>query len=335
MPMAFRWLVSGLLAAVATLGAAQDKEAARDQVADTLSAIVRVTAKILPNARSAATLGAQREGSGALVREGYVATIGYLVIEAESIEVTGADGRSVPAALAGYDHASGFALLKLLAPLAGKPLPLGNASALAERAPALVASWGGGDSVSLVNVVSRRPFSGSWEYLLEAAIFTYPPVMNWSGASLIGAKGELLGLGSLIVADVLGSAAGGTQAPGNMFVPADLLNALIEDIVARGKASGPARPWLGLNTEELRGRLFVVRVSPDGPADKAGIVEGDILVGIGADGLSSLADFYRKLWSRGVAGSEVNLRVLRGSEVKEVTLRSIDRLEYFRARPNY
>jgi S1-C subfamily serine protease len=322
--------------AVVPLAAAQDKVSASDEAAQTLSAIVRVKAKALPNARSIATLGAQREGSGALVREGYVATIGYLVIEAESIEVTGADGRSVPAALAGYDHASGFALLKVLAPLAGRPLPLGDASALAERAPALVASWGGGDNVSLVNVVSRRPFSGSWEYLLEAAIFTYPPVMNWSGASLISAKGELLGLGSLIVADAVGNTGGGgAQAPGNMFVPADLLNALVEDFIARGQASGPARPWLGLNTEELRGRLFVVRVSPDGPADRAGIVAGDMLIGIGAEEPLSLADFYRKLWSRGAAGIEVNLRVLRGSEVKEVTLRSIDRLDYFRARPSY
>jgi len=329
-------LLSSLLALLPAGASAQDKDAARDVVAETLSAVVRVKSKILPNARSIATLGAEREGSGALVREGYVATIGYLVIEAESIEVTGADGRAVPAALAGYDHASGFALLKVLAPLAGKPLPVGNATALAERAPALVASFGGGDNVSLVNVVSRRPFSGSWEYLLEAAIFTYPPVMNWSGASLIGAKGELLGLGSLIVADAVGNTAGdATPAPGNMFVPADLLNALIEDFVARGKASGPARPWLGLNTEELRGRLYVARVSPDGPADRAGIVAGDILIGIGAERLSSLADFYRKLWSRGAAGIEVNLRVLRGGEVKEVTLRSIDRLEYFRARPNY
>jgi serine protease Do len=329
-------LLSTLLVLLPVSACAQDKGASRDEVAETLSAIVRVKSKILPNARSIATLGPEREGSGALVREGYVATIGYLVIEAESIEVTGADGRAVPAALAGYDHASGFALLKALAPLAGKPLPVGNATALAERAPALVASFGGGDHVSLVNVVSRRPFSGSWEYLLEAAIFTYPPVMNWSGASLIGAKGELLGLGSLIVADALGhTAGGGTPAPGNMFVPADLLNALIEDFIARGKASGPARPWLGLNTEELRGRLYVARVSPDGPAERAGIVAGDILIGIGAERLSSLADFYRKLWARGAAGIEVNLRVLRGGEVKEVTLRSIDRLEYFRARPNY
>ena len=141
-----------------------------------------------------------------LVRDGYVATIGYLVIEAESIEVTGADGRAVPAALAGYDHASGFGLLK--AARAARRQAAADrqfAKTVAEREPALVASYGGGDSVSVVQVVSRRPFSGSWEYLLEAAIFTYPPVMNWSGASLISAKGELLGLGSLIVADAAGA----------------------------------------------------------------------------------------------------------------------------------
>ncbi|MCC6212906.1 MAG: serine protease [Burkholderiales bacterium] len=310
----------------------QGKTREEAEAEETLSAIVRVQAKILPGARSAATLGALREGSGALVREGYVATIGYLVIEAESIEVTGADGRSVPAALAGYDHASGFGLLRLLAPLAGKPLPLGDAAALAEREPALVASYGTGDNLSVVSVVSRRPFSGSWEYLLDSAIYTYPPVMNWSGAALISKRGELVGLGSLILADVTGA---GMQAPGNLFVPVDLLKAILEDLIARGKAPGPARPWLGINTEELRGNLFVTRVSPDGPADRAGIARGDMLIGIGAEEVSLLADFYRKLWARGAAGGEVTLRVLRGGEVKDVTLRSIDRLEYFRKQPSY
>jgi S1-C subfamily serine protease len=323
-----------LALALSSAGFAQSQGRSREEVEaeETLSAIVRVKARILPNARSAATLGAQREGSGALVREGYVATIGYLLIEAESIEVTGADGKSVPATVAGYDHASGFGLLRLLAPLAGKPLPLGDSAALAEREPALVASYGADDNINVVSVVSRRPFSGSWEYLLESAIYTYPPVMNWSGAALISKHGELVGLGSLILADVSG---GGTQAPGNLFVPVNLLKSILDDLIARGKASGPARPWLGINTEELRGRLFVTRVSPEGPADKAGIVHGDVLVGIDAEPVASLADFYRKLWARGNAGAEVTLRVLRGNEVKDVTLRSIDRMEYFRNRPSY
>src|SRR5690606_41462454 len=50
-------------------------------------------------------------------------------------------------------------------------------------------------------VLSRKPFSGSWEYLLERPIFTFPPVNNWSGAALIDGDGRLVGIGSLIVND--------------------------------------------------------------------------------------------------------------------------------------
>jgi S1-C subfamily serine protease len=318
--------LAAILALVAPAALAQDKPD------ETLSAIVAVSAKIQPNARSAETLGLERRGSGALVREGYVLTIGYLVIEAESIQVTGADGRTVPATLAGYDHASGFALLKLVAPLAGKPLPLGDAASLAERAPAMVATSAGREGVSLVYVVSRRPFTGSWEYLLDSAIFTYPPVMEWSGAPLIGAKGELLGIGSLIVPDAAGA---GTQSPGNMFVPIDLLKPILEDLVARGRAASPARPWLGVNADEVRGRLMVARVSPEGPAARAGVKQDDIVLAVGGEEVTTLADFYRKVWARGAAGVEVPLKVLQGAQVKDLTVRSIDRVEYFRERPKY
>jgi serine protease Do len=319
-----------LAAAVAIPAAAQDKS--KSEAEETLSAIVRIKTRIIKDARSAETLGLQREGSGVLIRDGYVLTIGYLVIEAEAIEVTGADGTSVPAAVAGYDHASGFGLLKLLAPLAGKPLPLGDASALAEREAAMIASHGGREGVNLVYVVSRRPFTGSWEYQLDSAIFTYPAVMNWSGAALISAKGELLGIGSLIVNDAAGA---GSQSPGNMFVPVDLLKPILEDLIAAGRRSGPARPWLGLSAEEMRGRLLVARVSPDGPAARAGLKSGDIVIGVAGEEVNSLADLYRKVWARGAAGVEVPLKVLQGLEIRDVTLRSIDRLEYFRPRPTY
>ena len=319
-----------LLALALAPAFAQDKE--KDEAAQLLSGVVQVTTKILPNARSLATLGPQRQGSGVLVREGYVLTIGYLVIEAESIEVVGADGKAVPATLAGYDHASGFGLLKLIGPLAGRPLALGSSAALEEREQAMIATHEGRDGVSLVHVVSRRPFSGSWEYLLDSAIYTYPPVQNWSGAALIGAKGELLGIGSLIVPDAGNP---GMQSPGNMFVPIDLLKPIFDHLIAKGRAPGPLRPWLGLNTEEMRGRLFVARVSPEGPADRAGLKGGDIVVGVAGEEVTSLADFYRKVWARGAAGVEVPLRVLQGMQTKDVTVRSIDRIEYFRQKPSY
>jgi S1-C subfamily serine protease len=266
------------------------------------------------------------------VRDAYVLTIGYLVIEAESVQVTHADGRTLRATVAAYDHASGFALLKLAGALKAKPLALGDAAALGEREPAMVVTSAARDSPSLVYVVSRRPFSGSWEYLLDSAIFTYPPVMEWSGAPLISAKGELLGIGSLIVPD---AAAPGTQSPGNMFVPVDLVKPILEDLIARGRRPGPARPWLGVNTEEVRGRLFVSRVSPDGPAARAGLKSGDIVLAVGAEEVTTLADFYRKVWGRGAAGAPVPLKVLQGSQVKDLSVRSIDRVEYFRASRNY
>jgi S1-C subfamily serine protease len=305
---------------------------AQDKPEETLSAVVGVSAKVQPNARSAATLGAQRRGTGVLVREGYVLTIGYLVIEAEAIQVTGADGRTVPATLAGYDHSSGFALLKMIGALSAKPLPLGDSTALAEREPAMVVTAAARDSPSLVYVVSRRPFSGNWEYLLDSAIFTYPPVMEWSGAPLIGAGGDLLGIGSLIVPDAGGP---GTQSPGNMFVPVELLKPILEDLIAKGRRNAPARPWLGVNAEELRGRLFIGRVSPDGPAERAGLKSGDIVLAVGSEEVKTLAEFYKRIWERGPAGAEVPLKVLQGVQVRDVTVRSIDRVEYFRPSATY
>ena len=83
------------------------------QADDLLGSVVRVKARALPDARSNATLGSLREGSGVIIDDrGYVLTIGYLVIEADAIEVTTAQGKTSPATLAGYDHATGFGLLR-------------------------------------------------------------------------------------------------------------------------------------------------------------------------------------------------------------------------------
>ncbi len=319
-------------ALAAILALAASAAIAQPTPEQTLSAVVGVSAKIQQGARSAATLGTQRRGSGALIRDDYVLTIGYLVMEAEAIEVAGEGGRTVPATLAAFDHPSGFGLLKLLAPLGGTPLALGDSAALVEREPAMVVNSPGREGANLVYVVSRRPFSGSWEYHLDSAIFTYPAVPEWSGAPLISAKGELVGIGSLIVADAGGA---GTQSPGNMFVPTDLLKPILRELIANGRRSGPARPWLGLNAEEVRGRLFVSRLSPEGPADRAGLQANDIVLAVGSDEVTTLGEFYRRIWSRGAAGAAVPLRILRGAQIKDVTVQSVDRAQYFRSSKAY
>ena len=314
-----------ILALVAAPAAAQKPD-------EILSAVVAVHAKSLPNARSADTLGSERRGSGALIREGYVLTIGYLVIEAQSVQVTAPDGKVLPAAVAAYDHASGFALLRLLAPYGARPLPLGDSAAVAEGDAALAVSALGAEGPALVRVVSRRPFSGSWEYQIDSAIYTYPPVSEWSGAPLISAKGELVGMGSLIVRD---ADAPGADAPGNLFVPVEALKPVLDELIAQGKRKEPARPWLGMNTESVRGHLFVTRVSPEGPAERAGLRAGDIVIAVAGDPVSSLEELYRRVWAQGAAGADVALRVLQGAQVKDVEVRSIDRQSYFRSAVTY
>jgi len=214
-----------------------------------------------------------------------------------------------------------------LEPPGHQEVEVGVGTALGEREPAMVITAPAREGANIVRVASRRRFSGSWEYMLDSAIFTSPAVPDWSGAPLIGSSGELLGIGSLIVADAAGQ---GAESPGNMFVPIDLLKPILPDLVATGRRRTPPRPWLGVNTDELRGHLFVSRLSPDGPAERAGLRVDDIVLAVAGQEVGTLADFYAKVWSRGAAGVEVPVRVLRGAQVRNFTVRSVDRMQYYK-----
>jgi S1-C subfamily serine protease len=292
--------------------------------------VVKLNARAVAGARSSAILGAQREGSGVVIgNDGLVLTIGYLILEAETIELSTVDGRTVPAAVVGYDSASGFGLVRALRPLPVAPVQFGESATIADREPVLIVGF---DGVAPALVVSRRPYVGSWEYLLEEAIYTAPATVNWAGAALLNRSGRLLGIGSLAVNDALGS---DSQVPGNLFVPIDLLKPLLGDLIARGKPSTPPRPWLGVHTQEVEGNVIITRVSPDSPAQAAALRPGDVIVRLGGELVTGQADFYRRLWARGPAGVEVPLEVLRRGRLEAVTVKSIDRDRYYRARPTF
>jgi S1-C subfamily serine protease len=297
-------------------------------------AIVKVQSRAVPDARTSATLGSEREGTGIVIGEdGLVLTIGYLIIEADEVSLVDQQGRMLPARIVGYDHVTGLGLVRAVAPLGVAPLRFGDSSSLAERDPVMIVNYTGPSDITLAWVVAKRVFTGNWEYLLESAIFTSPPALNWSGAALINKDMKLVGVGSLIVREA--STVGETVVPGNMFVPIDALKPVLADLVKTGRPAGAARPWLGVAADEVQGRLIVSRVSPDGPGDLAGIQVGDIILGVGGDGVRTQAEFYRKVWSRGPAGSDIPLRVLQGVDVKELAVHSIDRIEYFRPKTTY
>ncbi len=316
--------------AVPASAAEEPRATPREQLTVDAFSVVRVHVKAVPDARSRATLGSQREGTGIVIdSSGLILTIGYLIQEADTVQVSAADGRPVPASVVAYDYSTGFGLLRAVKAPAIRPIAFGDSAKLADSEPVLIVGF---DGVAPAFVVSRRPFAGYWEYLLDEAIYTAPATVNWQGAALISKEGKLLGVGSLVVGDAMGPR---TQLPGNLFVPIDLLKPILGDLIAQGKAARKPRPWLGVNTQDLQGKLIVTRVSPDSPAERAGLVSGDIIVGVRGETIQNQADFYRRLWASGDAGIEVILDVLKGTEVKKLGVRSVDRDSYLRPRPVY
>jgi serine protease Do len=293
-------------------------------------AVLGITARAVDDANSNASLGRVRQGSGVVIDgDGLVLTIGYLILEADRVMLTLDDGREVPASVVAYDVATGFGLVRALAPLALAPVPLGRAAAVTTDEPLMVASGGDDGSLSIARLVSRRAFAGYWEYFIEGALFTTPPRRDHSGAALINQRGELVGIGSLFVADALG-APGAPPNPGNMFVPTDLLRPILAELRSAGRSAASRRAWLGLNCAELNGEVRVLRISADSPAEAAGLRPGDRILRIDGAEVAALEGLWKALWAGGEPEREVTLDILRGSDAQQVRVRAVDRAQAMR-----
>lgn len=293
-------------------------------------AVVSLNVIATEGATSAETLGQRRSGSGVVIgADGLILTIGYLLLEAETIEVVTQDDRTLPARQVAYDLATGFGLVRPLVPLRGiEPVPLAGVSGLAPGDPLMVATGSSsGTEVGFTRLVATRPFSGYWEYHIEAAIFTSPPVLNHSGAPLFNRNGELLGIGSLFVMEAAGA---DSALPGNMFVPVELLRPVLSEMQTTGRTRASVRPWLGLSSSERGGHVQIMRVDRAGPALAAGLQPGDVVLAIDGVEVTTLEAFYKQLWQRPAAEAEVELTVQHGTEVKKVRIQAVDRMQTLR-----
>ena len=305
----------------------------------TLAAIRPLRSSVPPDCHSAATLGTEREGSAILLDEtGIFLTIGYLIVEATDVLIGGTDGDPIDAQCIGYDHETGFGLVRTVEPLDIPPIKIAPNIATVQRdSPVVVISHGGVEQSLLGNVADRRLFAGSWEYMLESAIFTYPLHPHWSGGAVVDREeGHLVGVGSLFVQGVGGS---GGEDQGNMFVPIDELKPILADLLRYGRRAGPRRPWIGAHTYEENGRIFVSRISKNGPADKAGLTAGDLILGVNGSLIQNQEDFYRKLWHSGKPGKIIKLKILpkRMNKIKiqELNILSGDRSEWLKLKRDY
>ncbi len=312
-----------LLVFLATFSATVHAEQGTEK---SLDAIVEVRISVPENARTAERFGTNRVASGVVIdKAGHILTIGFQTIEADTIEIVGKDHKTAKATVVGYDRNTGFGLLRATSPIQVTPMPLGNSLELKEGDPVLAVSYGNKGAVQGVRVVARKEFAGPWEYLLENAIFTAPPIERFSGAALIDRNGHLVGIGYLFsqlrIADL-------GLMPTNMFVPIDLLKPILSDLKLAGRSKLPSRPWLGVRTQELYGRLVVERVVSGSPSEKAEIKAGDIILAVNNQDVHGMADFYRKVWALGKAGVDVPLRILQGIQIRDIVVHSTDRNKY-------
>ena len=292
----------------------------------TLSSVVGLHSLVPPDAFTADTLGVERAGNGVLIDDGLVLTIGYLITEAETVWLHLGDGRVVQGHALGFDQETGFGLVQALGKIDLPSLGIGSSNTV-EVGERVVVGGAGGRTRSLAGrVAAKQEFAGYWEYLLEEAIFTHPAHPNWGGTALISNEGKLVGIGSL----QLERAREGKNEHLNMIVPIDLLAPILDDLRKFGRANRPVRPWLGLYSTEIEDRIVVVGIAPKGPAARAEIKTGDVVVAVKGERVSTLADLYRKIWSLGHAGAEVPLTLYREGVTFDVRVNSSDRAKFLK-----
>ncbi|QIG95259.1 MULTISPECIES: S1C family serine protease [unclassified Bradyrhizobium] len=292
-----------------------------------LTSVVGLHSIIPPDAFSAETLGTERAGNGVLIDDGLVLTIGYLITEAATVWLHLGDGRVVEGHALGFDFESGFGLVQALGRLDLAPLPIGRSAATRVGDSVVVGGAGGRTRSVASQIAAKQEFAGYWEYLLDEALFTYPSHPNWGGTGLINNSGELIGIGSL----QLERERSGRAEHVNMIVPIDLLNPVLDDLRKFGRVNKPSRPWLGMYTTEIDNRLVVVGIASKGPAARAELKTGDVIIAVDGENVTSQTAFYRKLWSLGTAGVDVPLTVYHEGVTFDVTLTSTDRMKLLKA----
>ena len=290
---------------------------------EALATVVAIRTQVPEDAFTAGTLGTERLGNGVLIRpDGLILTIGYLVTEAETIWITLHDGRTLPGHLLGYDQETGFGLVQALARAEFPALSLGRSKACRVGDRVVIGGAGGRKGAVAAGIVAKQEFAGYWEYVLDEALFTAPSHPHWGGTALIGAKGELLGIGSL---QLQHAGDGGRAENINMIVPIDLLAPIMSDLERLGRVDKPPRPWLGLYAAEARGKVVVAGLAAKGPAQKADLRTGDVIQLLAGREVRTLSEFFRGIWQLGQAGVAVPLIVERKGAIVEMRIKSADR----------
>ncbi len=309
----------------------QKKISTEEDIRKIYQSIVKIDSIVPSDARTAKALGTVRGGNGVVIDDKHILTIGYIVVEAETITITLPNGGVVPAELIGYDHTTGFGILKTILPSKLSSLKIGDSDNLNKEETLYVLPYLTEGAPSAVKMVSRRSFTGWWEYFLDKPIYTHPMNSSFAGSALINEFGEILGIGSLYVSD---AAAKGIPSPGNLFVPINDLKPILDDLIVNGKRTSDVKPYMGLTSNDDTGKVMITRVNDDGPAAKAGFMENDIILKVNKINIPDTENFYKTVWSQGGPGTLLDFEIERNNQIISLKLTTMDRNDFF-VKPKY
>lgn len=282
---------------------------------------MRVRSEIPSGHSSAGILGTERMGAGTVVEpSGLVLTAHYLVIGAQSVEVTPPDGQSLPGRVVGVDHSSGLAAVEVVGGrLPGLPVRQTTESVVGEEA-FLVAAHEEGRRVSNGVVTSYAPFEAFWEYMVDRALTCSAASPGLGGGPLVDARGEMLGVVSLSLAEV---------GKFTLAVPACSAMQMIESIEkSGGYTNATPHAWIGVTSYPVGGNVIVAGVLPDSPAEAGGVAPGDIVVAVSGDAVKDRRTLYQAIWKTSPGGT-VHVSVRRGDEFLELDIESSSIEKYF------
>ena len=308
-----------------------NKLTTEEDILNIYKSVVKIDSIIPPEARTAQSLGTVRGGNGVVIDDKHILTIGYIVVEAETITITLPDGKKFPGELIGYDHTTGFGILRTIIQSDLTPLKIGDSDQLTKEDFLYVLPYLTEGRPSAVKMVSRRSFAGWWEYFLDKPIYTYPANSSFAGSALINEYGEVLGIGSLYVGD---AAATGISSPGNMFVPINDLKPILDDLIENGRRTKDIKPYMGLTSSDNTGEVKITRVNDNGPAAKAGFSVNDTILAVNDEKINNIEDFYKVVWSFGGPGTKLQFDIERNQEKLNIELTTMDRNDFF-VKPKY
>jgi S1-C subfamily serine protease len=298
-------------------------DASVELVKHLLRSIVHLRVTVPREHPSSRILGEERFGSGVVVdSSGLILSVNYVVMGAQTIDVAFAKGRRAKAELLAQDFEVGLALLRVKRQ--GLPaVTLGSGDALERGHPIVALAAIGAQERRVAGglVTYLGEFEAYWEYLLERGIVSNAANPGFGGGGLFTLAGAMVGVLHLNLNEI---------ARSSLAIPVDFYRKHEPEFLRYGRVvSRPRRAWLGVFAHALEEGVVVAGVVPDGPGDRSGLQEGDVIVSLNAEEVGNRRDFYLSLW-RHEPGAPLTLEVMRDNKVRRFEVKGGDRAYFFR-----